>query len=121
MASSDPSPIGTGLAGRCPRCGQGKLFEGLLTPAKACSSCGLDFGFADSGDGPAVFGILILGAVIAAGAIWLEFTYAPPMWLQAVIWLPLILVGSIVVLRLGKGIFIALQYANRAAEGRRER
>jgi uncharacterized protein (DUF983 family) len=120
MASGEPSPIGAGLAGRCPRCGQGRLFSGLLTPAKACTSCGLDFGFADSGDGPAVFGVLILGFIMVAGGVWMEFAYGPPLWVHAAIWLPFILGGSILVQRLGKGLFIALQYANRAGEGRRE-
>src|SRR3712207_9462881 len=50
-----PSPYATGLAGCCPRCGKGKLFRGFLALAPRCEVCGLDFGFADSADGPAFF------------------------------------------------------------------
>ena len=66
------SPFATGLACRCPRCGAGPLYDGLLTVAEKCSACRLDFGPHDSGDGPAVFVILILGAVVVALAFWLE-------------------------------------------------
>jgi uncharacterized protein (DUF983 family) len=117
---TSPAPIPTGLAGRCPRCGHGRLFDGFLTVAKSCESCGLDYGFADAADGPAVFGILGVGFIVVAGALWLEFTYEPPIWLHALIWGPLAIALSLVSLRLLKGVLIALQYANKAEEGRRE-
>ena len=59
------SPIAAGLACRCPRCGRGRLFDGYLTVAARCSACGLDLSKADSGDGPAVFIIFILGFLVA--------------------------------------------------------
>ena len=52
-------PIGRGLRGRCPRCGEGRLFQGFLSLRTACDKCGLNYNFADAGDGPAVFVILI--------------------------------------------------------------
>ena len=60
----DLSPFKTGLAGKCPRCGRGKLFNGYLTVADRCSSCGLSYAFADGGDGAAwfVFGSVLLRA-----------------------------------------------------------
>src|SRR5665811_375382 len=71
-------PISRGLRGRCPACGEGKLFQGFLTLRPACESCGLDFGFADSGDGPAVFVILIGGAIVVFAALMTEVVYQPP-------------------------------------------
>jgi uncharacterized protein (DUF983 family) len=117
-ASPGALPIGRGLRGRCPRCGEGRLFQGFLTLRPKCEHCGLDFGFADSGDGPAVFVILIGGFVVVFAAMITEFLYQPPYWVHAALWLPLILIVTLAPLRPIKGLMIALQYHHRAAEGR---
>ena len=109
--------VPTGIRGRCPRCGEGRLFAGFLTLNVRCQDCGLDFDFADAGDGPAVFVILIIGFVIAAGALLLELAYAPPVWLHAVLWPPLVLIFSLGLLRPMKGVMIAVQYVNQARPG----
>ena len=111
------NPVPTGIRGRCPRCGEGRLFAGFLTLNERCPACGLDFDFADAGDGPAVFVILIIGFVIAAGALLLELAYAPPVWLHAVLWPPLVLIFSLGLLRPMKGVMIAVQYVNQARPG----
>jgi len=111
------SPVSVGLSGRCPRCGQGRLFDGVLKLAPRCQACGLDY--ADPGDGAAMFVILIGNFCILAAALWLEFTFSPPFWVHVVLWLPLVLIYCIVALRLIKGVLVALQYVNKAAEGRR--
>jgi uncharacterized protein (DUF983 family) len=113
-----PSPFAAGLACRCPRCGQGKLFQGFLALRPRCESCGLDYAFADSGDGPAVFVILLAGFVVVGSALVVEFLYQPPFWLHALLWGPLILVVTLAPLRPMKGLLIALQYHHKAAEGR---
>ena len=114
-------PITRGLRGRCPRCGEGRLFDGFLTLRPACEHCGLDYGFADAGDGPAVFVILIGGAIVVFAALMTEVAFQPPYWLHAALWLPLILLVTLAPLRLIKGLLIALQYHHRAAEGRLRR
>lgn len=119
--SSSRLPIGRGLRGRCPRCGDGKLFRGFLSLQKTCERCRLDYGFADAGDGPAVFVILIGGFIVVFAALITEVVYQPPYWVHAVLWLPLILVVTLVPLRAIKGLLIALQYHHKAAEGRLER
>src|SRR5665213_3774262 len=111
-------PIARGLRGRCPRCGEGKLFTGFLTLRPACERCGLDFSFADSGDGPAVFVILLGGAIVVFAALITEVVYQPPSWLHAALWLPLILIVTLAPLRMIKGLLIALQFHHKAAEGR---
>lgn len=112
------SAISTGLAGRCPRCAQGKLFSGFINVAPKCEVCGLDFAFADSGDGPAIFVMLIAGFIIVGAALGVEIAYEPPFWVHALIFLPLTLVVCLGMLRPLKGVLIALQYRNRAEQGR---
>jgi uncharacterized protein (DUF983 family) len=114
------SPFLCGLKGTCPRCGRGKIFSGFLTLAPRCGNCGLDLGFADSGDGPAVFVSLIGGFLVLGAALWTELRYEPPFWVHLVIFLPLTLVVCLGLLRPLKGIFIALHYHNKTEEGRRK-
>ena len=124
MADSAPPtemPIGRGLRGRCPACGQGRLFKGFLDLRPACEHCGLDFSFADAGDGPAVFVILIGGAIVVFAALMTEVMFQPPYWVHAALWLPLILLVTLAPLRPIKGLLIALQYHHKAAEGRLDR
>ena len=115
------SPYVAGITCRCPRCGKGKLFQGFLTLRPSCDVCGLDYGFIDSGDGPAVFIILIAGFIVVGAALVVEVLYQPPFWLHAVLWGPLILLTTLGPLRPMKGLLIALQYHHRAAEGRLDR
>ena len=116
-----PNPILAGLACRCPRCGKGKMFSGFLGPKPRCEVCGLDYSFVDAGDGPAVFVILFAGFVVVGAALVVETLYQPPLWVHAVLWLPLILVTTLAPLRAMKGVLIALQYHHKAAEGRLQR
>jgi uncharacterized protein (DUF983 family) len=118
---AEPLPISRGLRGRCPRCGQGRLFRGFLGLRQTCENCGLDFGFADSGDGPAVFVILLGGGIVVFAALITEVMFQPPYWVHAALWLPLILLVTLAPLRPIKGLMIALQYHHKAAEGRLER
>lgn len=112
------SPYGAGIRARCPQCGKGPLFAGFLTLAPGCASCGLDYDFADSGDGPAVFVILIVGFVIVGAALVVEVAHQPPYWLHAAIWLPLAIGLCLGLVRLLKGVMVALQFQNGAREGR---
>ena len=95
---------------RCPRCGEGRIFAGLLTVRAACPLCGLDLSAEDAGDGPAVFLIFLLGAVAVAIAAWLEVEFAPPIWAHLLILTPVIVGGAIGLLRPMKAAMIALQY-----------
>ena len=107
------SPLAAGLGCKCPRCGRGRLFAGFLTVAEKCETCGLALAKHDSGDGPAVFVILILGFVVVGLALWVELRYEPPFWVHAVIWVPFIVIGALLMLRPFKATLIALQYRHR--------
>jgi uncharacterized protein (DUF983 family) len=112
------TPIKRGICGRCPRCGKGRLFNGFLTLAARCDHCGLDYSFADSADGPAFFAMFISGFIVVFAALAVEVLYSPPFWVHAALWLPLIVITTLLPLRPIKGVLIALQYHHRAAEGR---
>jgi uncharacterized protein (DUF983 family) len=111
-------PTATGMRGRCPRCGEGRLFSGFLGVQPKCTACGLDYSFIDSGDGPAVFVIMIVGFIVVGLALYVEFTFGPPFWVHALLWVPLILILAIGLLRPLKGFLIAQQYKHKAEEGR---
>ncbi len=107
-----PSPFATGLRCRCPACGRGRLFKGLLTVAPKCEACGLDYAPHDTGDGPAVFVIFILGFVVVALAYAVEMLFEPPLWLHYAIWPPVITGLALLLLRPAKAILVALHYKN---------
>lgn len=118
QSDTPSSPIVAGLLGRCPQCGEGRLFRGFLALRPRCERCGLDFSFADSADGPAFFVMFIAGFIVAGSALAVEILYAPPYWVHALLWGPLILITTLVPLRPVKGLLIALQYHHKAAESR---
>lgn len=97
------------------------MFANFLGLKPTCEACGLDYAFADAGDGPAVFVIMFAGFVVVGAALVTEVLYQPPFWVHAALWLPLILITTILPLRLMKGVLIALQYHHKAAEGRLDR
>jgi uncharacterized protein (DUF983 family) len=113
-----PNTLKAIFLGLCPQCGQGPLFDGYIAVGKRCRACGLDYAIFDPGDGPAVFGILIVGAIVAGLALWVEFTWSPPTWLHLTLWIPLICLLTFIVLRLAKSALLVLQYKHKAGEGR---
>ena len=108
------SVLKAGLLFRCPRCGRGKLFAGYLRVAERCGACAFELERHDSGDGPAVFVMFIVGGIVVALALWLEISHTPPYWLHAVLWAPAAVIGSLALLRPAKALLIALQYRQRA-------
>jgi uncharacterized protein (DUF983 family) len=112
------STLVAGILGRCPACGRGRLFSGYLALAPRCDECGLDYRFAEAGDGPAVFVILVTGFIIVGAALIVEMTYKPPYWVHALLWGSLAILLPLLLLRSFKGALIALQYKHKAEEGR---
>ena len=106
------------LKGLCPRCGSRTLFAGLATFAPKCRVCGLDFAGFNVGDGPAAFLIFIVGGLVVGLAIWVELAFSPPFWVHPLLWIPLAAVGTIGLLRIGKGLLLILEYRREAREGR---
>ena len=96
------------------------LFEGFLKVAPACEACGYDLAKADSGDGPAVFVILIAGFLVAFAALFTEVAYHPPIWVHLIVWLPMTLIVCLALLRPMKGVMLAAQFMNKASEARHD-
>ena len=80
-----------------------------------CGHCGLDLAAQDSGDGPAVFVILFVGALAVGLAAFVELTFEPPFWLHVIYQVPVIVGLSTLLLRPCKATLIALQYKNKVA------
>jgi uncharacterized protein (DUF983 family) len=115
-----PSAFASGITCRCPRCGEGRLFTGFLTVAPRCPVCGLDLGFASSGDGPAVFVIFIVSPVVIGLAVLFEALVHPAPYVHLIVWIPVTVLLCLALLRPFKAIIIALQYRSEARGGRLE-
>jgi len=113
-----PDLLLNALRGGCPRCGRPGLFSGVVAFAPACRHCGLDFTGFNVGDGAASFLIFIVGAIILGLALWLELTYAPPIWVHALLWVPLATLLTLGLLRIAKAALIGLEYRHKAAAAR---
>ena len=102
-----------GFQGRCPRCGEGRLFRAFLKVDNACSVCGLDFTPHRADDLPAYLVIVIVGHLVVPLALMIETEYSPPIVLQLAVYLPLTLVLSLILLQPVKGAVVGLQWALR--------
>jgi uncharacterized protein (DUF983 family) len=111
-----PSLLRVALACCCPRCGQGKLFHGLLDVRERCDVCGLDLRAHDAGDGAAVGVVLLLGAIVVTLAFWVEFRFAPSLWVHAVLWPVVTVPLAVLMMRPAKAALVALQFRHRSSE-----
>ena len=116
MTQPAPSLLQVALSCRCPRCGQGKLFRGLLDIRDRCTVCDLNLSAHDAGDGAVVGVILVLGAVVVTLAFWVEFRFSPPLWVHAVLWPVVTVPLAVVMIRPAKAALVAVQYRHRASE-----
>ena len=116
-ATSEPNLAATALQGLCPRCAAPTLYKGLAGFQPRCRACGLDYSGFNVGDGPAAFLVFLVGGLVTGLAIWLELSAEPPFWLHILLWLPLTIVLVVGLLRLSKGLLLALEYKHRAREG----
>lgn len=117
-APVEPIPALVALKGLCPRCGNRTLFSGMVAFAPKCRACGLDFSTFNVGDGAVPFLIFIVGGLTVGLAITVELKFEPPFWVHALLWIPFATVATIGLMRLAKGLLLALEYKHRAQEGR---
>ena len=117
VTGAAPSLAAASLKGLCPRCGRRTLFAGVARFAPACANCGLDFAAFNVGDGPAVFLILIIGAILTVAALVVDAAYQPHWWVHLV-WIPIGIAMTLAGLRVGKAALIFQEYKHRAKEGR---
>jgi uncharacterized protein (DUF983 family) len=115
-SGAPPSLFAVGLRGRCPRCGQGRLFDGLLALRERCPVCGLDFRGADAGDGAPVGVMFVLGPILVILAFWMEFRFDPPIWVYAVVLIGVSLPLAVLLIRIIKASLLGIQFRYRASE-----
>ena len=113
-------PQRAGLRCKCPECGNGAVFRGFLEMQECCRDCGADFSSADAGDGPAFFVMFLVAILVTPPVILLQAWLEPPYWVQLLIWSPVVLGLTMVLLRPFKATLFALQWHNKAEEARWE-
>ena len=116
VVQAAPSIASTALRCRCPRCGTGPLFQGVLTVRDRCARCGLDLRACDTGDGAAFAVMLVLGTVLVALAFWVEFHFEPPLWVHVVLWPVVTVPLTVALMRPFKAGLVALQFKHRKEE-----
>jgi uncharacterized protein (DUF983 family) len=114
------SPFKAGLQCRCPNCGVGRLYAGGLRFKDACDACGADFTIANVGDGGSFFVMFLAMIFIVPSAMFFEFAVSPPIWVHALIWVPAIILFSLILLRPFKATLFALQWVHSAGEAKFE-
>ena len=112
-------PLLAGLSGRCPVCGEGALFSGFLSVSNTCSVCGFSLARSDSGDGPAVFVIIIVGFLTVFGTLFAMIALNPPVWVLLIVSLPVAAILCLALLRPMKGLMIGAEIMNKAVQHRR--
>jgi len=101
-----------GFRQKCPNCATGKLFNRYLKVNDTCDHCGEALHHHRADDAPAYFTISIVGKTIVGLFVWLELAYEPPYWVHAALWIPALLILSLLALPLIKGAIVGLQWAN---------
>ena len=114
MSVTDPvsltQAMWRGFLCKCPNCGKGPLFGRFLKVADHCSECGEEFHHHRADDFPAYLVIIVVGHAIVPAILAVEVAYAPPVWLQLIVWLPLTLFSSLSLLQPTKGAIVGLQW-----------
>jgi uncharacterized protein (DUF983 family) len=108
-----PTALARGFSMRCPNCGHGHLFGRFLKVADHCETCGEDFTPQRADDFPAYLVIIMVGHIVVPALLAVEMAYAPPVWLQLLIWLPVTVFSSLALLQPTKGAIVALQWQTR--------
>ena len=104
------------LRGRCPNCGEGRLYVGYLKLNEKCDVCGQDLAKFDQADGPAVFVMFLVGFLVVIPMLIVELTFQPPYWVHALLWLPWTVMWVLILLRPVKSLLVAQQFIHKAEE-----
>jgi len=115
-ATEKPSPHLAALKGRCPDCGEGRLYDGYLKLQDRCDVCGIDLGKYDQADGPAVFVMFLVGFLVVIPMLVVELMYQPPYWVHAALWIPWTAIWVLILLRPVKSLLVAQQFVHKAEE-----
>ncbi|GGE47228.1 hypothetical protein GCM10007276_25460 [Agaricicola taiwanensis] len=100
-----------GLRGRCPRCGEGRIFGRYLKVNEECSACGEALYHHRADDAPPYVVITVVGHIVVGLALAMERSLQPDLWIHMMIWAPLTLLLSLLMLQPVKGALIGMQWA----------
>lgn len=115
-SKGQPGLAEAALFGLCPQCGGKTLFDGAARFAPRCRACGLDYAQFNVGDGPAAFLTMVIGALVVVLAMWVEFSFDPPWWVHAVLWIPFVVLSTLWGLRISKAALLITEYRRKAVE-----
>ena len=114
-AESNPWPkptlstaIGRGLRGRCPACGEGRVFRAFLKVVPECECCHAPLGLARADDAPPYFTILIVGHIVVPLLYFADQAGTTPMWVLWSIFPLLTLVMAVILIQPIKGGTVGL-------------
>jgi uncharacterized protein (DUF983 family) len=94
----------------CPNCGRGHLFRSFLKVVDRCDVCGEDYTPQRADDFPAYLVIIVVGHVVVPALLTVEVAFAPPVWLQMLIWVPVTGLAALSLLQPTKGAIVGLQW-----------
>ena len=100
-----------GFLGRCPNCGDGKLFRSFLKTVDRCEHCHEEMFHHRADDLPAYLVVVIVGHIVVGAFMGVEATSTLSTWQHLAIWVPLTIVSALALLRPVKGAVVGLQWA----------
>ena len=103
-----PLMMARGAAGRCPVCGQGRVFAGYIRVVEHCAACAAPLGAVRADDAPPYFTIFITAHVIIALVVVTGQRTSLPVWSMIALFLPLTVVIAMVLLRPVKGATVGV-------------
>lgn len=115
MAVSSDRPVWPalrkGASRKCPRCGEGSMFAGYLATRDACENCGLEFHHHRADDMHPWITIMIVGHIVVPLMLICFKSFAWDDWVHMTLWPAMVLVLSLAILPIAKGLVIGLQWA----------
>lgn len=100
-----------GFRGRCPRCGEGRLFHSFLKTVDVCDVCGEEMSHHRADDLPAYLVVFIVGHVVVGAFMGAEMLFSLSTWQHLAIWAPLTVIAAVGLLQPVKGAIVGLQWA----------
>jgi uncharacterized protein (DUF983 family) len=102
-----------GFLGRCPHCGEGRLFRAFLKTADACPVCHEELHHQRADDFPAYLVVLVVGHIVVGAFMGFELMFELSTWQHLAIWIPATILLAIVLIQPIKGAVVGLQWALR--------
>lgn len=88
------------------------MFRTFLKVTDHCRHCGEALHHQRADDAPAYFVIAIVGHIVVPLALALELAMSPPYLLQFLIWVPVTVIASLLLLQPIKGAIVGWQWAH---------